>query len=302
MVTPAEKARSLRLGRLASMIEARLEHPAAALEALLSELKIGEAQTELWEGLHAASARDGKEAELAEAYAKATSSHRLGQLNPNAQAALLMHAADFTQGVLGDGAAAEALLERVIEICPGHPEAFARLSRRFDAAKDHKRLAELYAAVASAPPRSADELVHAAVNVVGALPAKSPISERACKRLLALVPASLSIVDVLEAHCKKTERPALACELIEQTLTEHELPKKSVIDLRRRVITLYIESTGYPERAMPHVEALFAEDVNDSHARAYAERLLSNRLVASRAAQLLQQARRSTRSEGGDAA
>jgi hypothetical protein len=305
MVTPAEKARSLRLQRLNGMLDNRLEHAASALETLVSELKLDAPQSELWEALHAASVRDGVEAELAAAYGKITTGHRLQQLTPDAQAQLLMHAGDFLQGVVGDAAAAEAQLERVLEIVPGHAEAFLRLCRRFEGARDGRKLVELYAAVASAPPKPAEELVPAVVKLVATLPATTPISDQACRRLLALVPAGLSILYELEAHCRKTERADLACELFEQTLLDHPLPKKSVTELRRRLVAIYIEESSTPEKALPHVEALFADDIGDQHARAAAEKLLSNRDVASRAAALLQRVRRSSRTEdggGGDAA
>lgn len=299
MSEASEKARSHRLQRLHFMIGSRLAHPAAAVEALLSELKSGEPRPELWEALHAASVRDGVESQLATAYGKVTSAHRLQRLTPEAQAQLLMHAADFLQGVIGDAAAAEAQLERVFEIVPGHAEAFSRLRRRFEGACDNRRLVELYAAVAAAPPRPADELVGTVVNLIATVSAKTPISEPACKRLLALVPAGISILYELEAHCRKTGRADLACELIEQTILDHPLPKKSVADLRRELLAIYVEETSASEKALPHAEALLADDVRDTHARATAEKLLSNRLVASRAAALLQDVRRRSRAKRG---
>lgn len=299
MVAVSDKARSLRLERLHEMLESRLEHAAAAVETLLSELKIGEPQSALWESLHSASVRDGVEQELAAAYNKVATAHRLQQLVPEAQAQLLMHAADFMQGVMGDPAAAEALLERVLQIVPGHREAFSRLCRRFEGVKDNHRLVELYAAVAETPPKPANELVPTVVKLVATVSAKTPISEQACKRLLALVPAGISLVWELEAHCRKTDRAALACELIEQTLSDHRLPSKSVAELRRAVVSIYMEEARTPEKALPHVEALLAEDPGDTHARSAAEKLLANKIVASRAAALLQELRRRSRARDG---
>jgi hypothetical protein len=135
-------------------------------------------------------------------------------------------------------------------------------------------------------------MIHESVNLVAALPAKTPISDEACRQFLALLPASLSIIDALEAHCRKTGRAALACELIEHALAQNHLAKKSTYELRRRLIQIYIEETTTSEKALPHVEAMFEQDLADPHARAAAERLLKNRMVASRAAALLQQARR----------
>src|SRR6266542_3547870 len=110
MSDPAAKARATRLDRLRAMLEKQLTNARAVLETLMSELRIGEPQPELWERLHAAAVRDGKEQELAEAYRKIAGDRRLRQLSPAVYAPVLMHAANFFQGVLGDGAVSESLL------------------------------------------------------------------------------------------------------------------------------------------------------------------------------------------------
>src|SRR5215510_5059024 len=102
MSATADKARALRLQRLNSMLEQRLDNCAAALEFLISEILAKAPQPELWEKLHGAADRDQMEIELAAAYANVTSARRMHQLEPWAQAAVLMHAADFHQGVVGD--------------------------------------------------------------------------------------------------------------------------------------------------------------------------------------------------------
>ena len=176
----AEKARALRLERLKTMLQNRLDHAPAALEALVAELRAGEAQPELWEALHSAAARDAKEPDLASAYRTVTADRRLQQLAPGAQAEVLMHAADFVQGVIGDAEGSELFLQRVLDVDPGHPVAFERLERRYEAARDKLRLAELYARVASKPPKPPEELVRLAVIAIVPLPAKSPLSDDAC--------------------------------------------------------------------------------------------------------------------------
>lgn len=294
-MTTAEKARALRLQRLTVMLDQTLDQPAAALEVLLSELKVGEPKTSLWEKLHAAAIRDGKESELGAAYRLVASGHRLQQLSPAAQGELLMHAADFFAGILGDSVAAEEFLERTLAAVPGHPEAFIRLERKFQSARDDRRLAELYALVAVAPPRAADDLAHAAANAIARLSATSPLSEDACRRLIAFVPASGAILTVLESHCKKTGRAELACTLIEQAIETSGLPQRDLLELRQRVVDLYLGDADQPEKAISHVEALLEHDASDTRARAAAERLLGNRMVASRASAALHQARRSVR-------
>jgi hypothetical protein len=292
MSDPAEKARALRLERLQGMLDKQLSQPPAALEALMSELKIGEAQPELWERLHAAAARDGKEADLAAAYRKFAADRRLKQLPTDVHAEVLMHAADFFQGVLGDPAGSEGFLRNVLEMKPDHVEAFRRLERKYEAAGDDLKLVELYAMVAVSPPNPADEMARRAIKIITLLPAKSPLSDEGCKKLLALLPASSSLLSILEAHCQKTERIALACALLEQGVASPGLPDARIVDHRRRLIELYLGPAKTPEKAMPHVEELLGRDSTDARARAAANSLLSVREVASRAAAAIQRARR----------
>jgi hypothetical protein len=292
MSDPAEKARSLRLERLQTMLDKQLSQPPAALETLMSELRIGEAQPQLWERLHAAAARDGKESDMAAAYRKFAADRRLKQLPVEVQADVLMHAADFFQGVLGDPEGSETFLRSVLEMQPDHVEAYRRLERKYEAASDDLKLVELYALVAATPPNPADEMARRAIKIITLLPAKSPLSDDACKKLLALLPASSSLLSILEAHCQKTERVGLACALLELGITSPGLPDARIIDHRRRLVDLYLGPAKTPEKAMPHVEDLLGRDSTDARARAAANTLLSVREVASRAAAALQRARR----------
>jgi hypothetical protein len=291
----AEKARALRLQRLKATLDTKLEHPAAALEALISELKHGHMETELWEQFHAAALRDGKEQEVAAAYRGVTVRHRVQSLPKNAAGDLLVHAADYLQGVLGDRDTAEALLHQVLELVPGHPEAFKRLERRYTELRDNMRLLDIYGLVAEVPPVNPDDLAHAVANAIAVLPARSPLPDETCRRLVPLVGASLSVLDALEVHCKKTDRPALACEVVEAALERFEIPKKIVWELRRTLADLYSGDAALPDKAISHVEALLEHDPSDARARTAANRLLSSRSVGSRAANALNQARRTTR-------
>jgi hypothetical protein len=295
MAAAGEKARALRLERLAAMLEKGLENPAAALDVLVAELKKGEPQELLWEKLHAAAARDGKEQELKAAYAIVTSDRRLAQLAPPEQAEVLLHGADFQQGILGDRAASEALLFRVQRVVPGQQEAFERLERRFEAAADTRGLIELYAIAATAERADASSLVSKIVNKIVPLPAAQPLSEEACKRVVALAPTHPILFDVVDAHCKKGKRFELTCALFEQALGDPALTKSAAAPVRRRLIELYIVDADTPAGALPHIEALLAEDPTEELARGAAERLLSNRDVAARAAAALQEARRQQR-------
>ena len=259
------------------------------------ELQLGELQPEFWEGLHAAAARDGKEPELKAAYGKVTVDRRLKQLTLLERSSVLLHAADFFQGVLGDGAGAEGFLWRILESVPDHAEAFARLGRRFSGANDKVRLTELYALVAAKPPITPGELATATLDIITMLPRQSPLSDETCRKLLVLLPESQTLLGALEKHCRNTGRAGLACELLEVSLESDPISKVKMIDRRRRLIELYMGEAKTPEKAISHIEHLLDQDPSDAQARAAAEHLLSDRQVASRAASALQTARRQLR-------
>ena len=289
----AEKARTERMTRLRATLEQRLANPIVAVDALMAELGEGDPQTELWEQLHLAATRDGVEAALADAYQKCANGPRMKRLPPQAQADLLMHGADFFQGVLGDPAAAETFLERVLTAVPGHPEAYVRLERRLEQLLDSRRMCELYASVVNAPPKPPSVLAAQAWNrVLQVSSTKESLSDDACTQLVGLVPHNPRLLDALEAHCRSTKRPALACALIEQALLVEDAPENLVVQWRQKLVDLYMGEAASPAEAMPHVEELLKRDPADTHALKIAERLLSTREVASRAAAALQTARR----------
>ena len=291
----AEKARSERIQRLKATLERRLETPIAAVDALMAEAAEGDPRTELWEKLHAAATRDGLEAELADAYTKCMNGPRMKRLPAQAQADVLMHAADYFQGVRGDAATTENILDRVLAAVPGHVEAFARLERRLEKLLDARRLLELYARVAAVPPKPVNVLATQAFNRVLQLAAKDEtLSDDACRKLLALVPTNPRLLDALESHCRSTRRPALACELIEAVLRDAPSADEALtVQRRQRLVDLYMGEAASPALAIDHVEKLLERDPADASILKVAEKLLSTREVASRAAAALQLARRS---------
>lgn len=292
----SEKRRAERMQRLKTMLEQRLENPLPAVEALIAEVADGGSHPQLWEQLHGAATRDGREAALADAYLKCTAGPRLGRLSADAQAEVLMHAADFFQGMRGDGKTAESILERVLAIAPGHVDAFNRLERVLEKQLDSRRLVELYARVASAPPRAINVLATQALHRVLQLAAKdAPISDDACRKLVVLVPANPRLLDALEAHCRATKRAPLACALIEQALAD-EPSEELTLQRRHRLVELYVGDAAMPAEALPHVEWLLDRDATDAVAIKAGEKLLSNRDVASRAAAALQNARKARNS------
>ena len=184
---------------------------------------------------------------------------------------------------------------RVQRAMPGHAETFARLERRLEGANDARRLVELYAIAASSDPRGESSLVGKIVNKIVPLTANQPLSDEACRRVIALAASHPILFDVVEAHCRKGKRFELACTLIEHALTDASLPKAVAMAERRRLVELYVVEAAKPASAIGHIEDLLNEDPCDELARGAAERLLSNREIAPRAAAALQKARRQVR-------
>lgn len=294
MSDTAHKARALRLARLGAMLDERLDRPPAALEALLSEMALGESIPDQWERLHAAATRDGCERELGLAYQRVATPRRLRALPAAQHVEVLMHAADFHLGILGDRDGSTRFLQRVLDVVPDHPEAFQRLETRFESAGDRQQLGELYAKVAAHPPRPPDQLARQVVNTVVPLPAKTPLSDEACRKLLTLASSSLRVIDVLDAHACRTGRPLLACALRETALETLEMSEPTRLEQRRRLLELYLGEAKTPARAMDHVEVLLDRDPDDKKARDAAQKLLSHRDVASRAASALHAARQNS--------
>lgn len=289
----AEKARSERVARLTATLERRLENPLAAIDQLMAEVSDGDLRADLWERLHAAAMRDQVEDAVADAYVKCTNGPRMKRLSPDAQAVVLMHAADYFQGVRGDAKAAQHLLDRVLRLVPGHPEAFARLERRLEKLLDSHGLLQLYASVATTPPKAPNVLATQVYNRVLQLAGKGKLPDETCTQLVALVPHHPRLLDALETHCVATKRAALACSLIERALATGSDDTDILTQRRHRLLELYSGDAGTPAAAMPHVEQLLERDPSDPVALKVAERLLSVRDVASRAAAALQSARRS---------
>lgn len=289
----AEKARSERVQRLMTTLERRLDNPLATIDQLMAEVNDGDLRPELWERLHAAAMRDQLEDAVADAYVKCMNGPRMKRLSPEGQATVLMHAADYFQGVRGDAQTAQEQLDRVLRLVPGHPEAFGRLERRLEKLLDAHGLLQLYASVATVPPKPANVLATQAYNRILQLAGKGPLSDEACTQLVVLDPHHPRLLDALEAHCRSTKRPALACSLIERTLASDAAETDISAQRRHRLLELYTGDAGTPAEAISHVEKLLERDPSDAAALKIGERLLSVREVASRAAAALQSARRS---------
>jgi tetratricopeptide (TPR) repeat protein len=296
MTATSDKARNLRLERLQRMLDEELTQPPAALETLLSELSLGETRADDWKALHIAATRDNQEVELGTAYQKVLTRHRLRTFDPDLQARVLLHAADFFQGMLGDDELAIEFLERILEVVPDHEEAFDRLDRRRQREGDKRKLVDLYALVARRPLIPVERLASRVVDLlIVPLPADAPLKDETCRRLLALVPSRPKLMNIVYDHCKRTSRRALGRRLREQALEAENLPEQARVELQRGLLECYLEEGVPPESAIEHAEFLLTRDPSDNVAARAAQKLLRVPAVASRAAAMLKDRRLSSR-------
>jgi hypothetical protein len=289
----AERARRQRVERLKKTLDDKLVDPIPAVDALMAELADGAPQLELWEKLHAAAARDGVEAALGDAYRRAVDGPRMKRLPLGAQVEVLVRAADYAADVLRDEAGAQAFLEAILERVPNQADAFTRVEQRLASALDPLGLLELYANAAKAPPRPVSVLAAQAFNRVLQVPAKAPLPEETCRKLLALVPANPPLLHALDRHACATKRHALACSLIESALEDTSIPESFGVQWRERLIDLYTGEAASPASAMEHVEELLRRDPAHASALEAAERLLATKPVSSRAAAVLRNVKKS---------
>jgi tetratricopeptide (TPR) repeat protein len=289
---PEAKRSVARLRRLGPMLEERLDDAAAALELLVAEAESGELRPELWERLHAAAVRDDTLMELGSAYEQLARGRRFRPLSPATQGEVLMHGADFFQGILGDADGAAAFLQRVLAAVPEHAEAFSRLERYFTASRQDRKLAELYAYVAGTRPDPPVLLIGRALMLIERLPPDQGLPLDGCERLVRAAGTNPRVITVLEAHCRSGGRFRDAAALLELSIQSSKLKPAELLEPRRRLIALYMTEAKAPEDAMPHVEEILRVDPAHAEARKTAERLLANPKVASRAAAALQEVRR----------
>lgn len=288
----SEKARDLRLARLKVALAQKVANPMAVIDQLMAEMSDGDPQLELWEQFHAAALRDHCEPAMAEAYKRAVAGPRMKRLPPESQANVLMNGANFFQGILGDMSGAGEMLAKVVAVTPANDDAFNRLEKKLEREGADSKLVELYATVAGHSSRKPEVLAQQALLRLVKVTPTTPVTDDACRKLVALVPANPKILEVVEQHCRATKRALLGAEVIEKALAEDTVASDAVTKQRRqRAVDVFIEANAVT-RAMEHIEKLLEWDYNDSVALRGCERLMSNREVSSRAAAALQKARR----------
>ncbi|MCA9584173.1 MAG: tetratricopeptide repeat protein [Myxococcales bacterium] len=263
----------------------KLENEEQILDAILSALAKEQLPEDAWENLHGAAVRDERISELAFAYEAVAQGRRLKAQPPAVQAEFLYRAATFFGDVLGDEFGATTYLERALGAQPGHVGAFERIDAQLTASDDNKKLAELCAA--TAPHRDRDDQVQL-LRRAAVLFERAGQEDRSLEihqQLVRLEPADERFRAALEGKLLKANRHRDVARMLEQALAhDPPLPADQHASIREKLIDVFANQLKEPERALPHVEALLAEDPHHPEARRVATRLLEVRGLASRAA------------------
>jgi golgin subfamily B member 1 len=276
-----------------SALDHKLEGEVEILEALLTALSRNQLQPEMWERLFTAARRDERLAELAFAFEAVLSDKKIKSISSPAVGEFMFQAALFFGDVFGDEHGAVGHLEKALAASPAHAGAFSKLESKLVAAKEHKKLSDLYADAAAHRPRAEQApLLRQASVELGKTGTGGERMVELHQQVLRLDPADEQTRFQLEALLARLGRPRDAARVLEQGLLVAE-PAPSVEaarHMRSHLIELYADELGEIEKAVPHVEALLALDPASVKARQVAEQLLELKGVAARAAAALAEA------------
>ncbi|MFO0569714.1 MAG: tetratricopeptide repeat protein, partial [Polyangiaceae bacterium] len=261
--------------------------------ALVNAAAKGQHLPALFDKLHAAAAAQDKLADVAFAYESLGQDRRLKLVNPELQAAVLVHAATFFADVFADPDGATAFLERALTTQPGHAEAALRFERILAERGDTARLAKLYLdlAIHEKDPANQFGRLRQVVEVAADVPALADITIDALARLNKLDPNDNWVRDALDQRLVAAGRAKDSVKVLEAALGRDPAPNEvDAFQIRTRLLELYTRELREPHRAVPHVEALLAQAPGHTAAREVAESLLDNRVVSARVAAALSDA------------
>jgi tetratricopeptide (TPR) repeat protein len=280
-------------------LDAKIEDPELVVDGMLAALARGRLAEDAWDRLHAAARRDDRVEEIASAFVTVSRGARIKSAQPSVSAEFLFQAARYFDEVLDDDLGAAMHLERSLALAPGHPGSFTKMESILGKRERRDKLAAMYCAAAPHRPRGQQALMlRRAVELLAAGPdgseegdTEGPADERVIElwqRILRLESGDQEARSQLEALYVKAGRFRDAVLLNEQSLAREPAPDeylKSI--LLERIVELYGDKLGEPERAIGHVEQLLATDPAHEGARRVAEKLLGVKGLAGRAAAAL---------------
>ncbi len=280
----------LRIENLAEVLSQKLENEAGVLEALLVALAKGQPLPEFWQRLHDAALRDDRLAEMAFAYERISQDRRLRIMPAAAQAAVALHAAEFFAECFGDLDGATASLERALALVPGQPEAYEKLVAICERRKDKEKLIQIHLGMANPKADKETQLLHLRRALELSTEGDEDRTIKIAQQLLKLEPADEQAITLAEHRLVSSARFSEVAKMLEQALVAgaSSLDPESALRMRVSLIELYDTKLAEIERAVSHVEEVLAVAPNHEAARKAANRLLTHKVMAPRAAAALE--------------
>ncbi|MEZ4299261.1 MAG: hypothetical protein R3B70_30205 [Polyangiaceae bacterium] len=286
---PDTKARRapLRLETLGATLEQPIQNEAEILDVLMGAAQRGQDQPELWAKLDAAAGRDDRLAELAFCYERLSRDKKLAKLPPGLQADILARIGMFFADAFGDPDGAEVYLQQAIGLSPAHAVAFSKLEGLLIRKQEGVRLSDLYAAAAPHKSERREQvgMLRRAVEILEGFGAEE--EERLIRLLSQIVklePGDAKARKELEEAFLRAGRLSDLVRMLEQSLHLDSPGEEQARETRERLIELYAERLGEPEKTIAHIEAVLAVEPESAAARKGAEALLGHKVLAPRAA------------------
>lgn len=266
-------------------LEQFLEHPDAALETLVAALVKGSTQSDLWDALHRAAQRDGREADLAFAYEQVTHERRVRSLPRETQIDLFDHAASFFADFFRDLDTAINHAERMLALAPERLENAERLQSWLTAQARLGRLGRVHLILAKSEndPVARHSQLEEALKCARDEQSDAAVAIEVLEQILQLDPSLTEAAQVLEDQLLLAGRVREAAKRIEARLSQAELAEEQSIALRERLLEIYTSDLPEPPKAMAQVEAILPLQPAHDRALSAAERLCSVSMMAPRA-------------------
>ena len=272
-------------------LDERMGGERETLDAFLLALSRNQLPEGAWQKLAEAAARDGRVAEVAFAFEELSQDKRIKTLTAALAAEFFFQAATFFQNTLGDNAGALGFVNRALAAQATHVGARQLREVRLLSEGDFAGLGAHYAESAATRPKAeqVEQLKRAAAAFEQAPEALDRLIE-VLTTVVRLDPNDAQARTDLASALGAAGRTKELSRLLEQTIaSQPDAPAA-----RRKLIAIYTAEKRELERAMPHVEALLAEDPRDSEALQTAALLLEIRTTTARAAEALATATEAT--------
>ncbi len=257
--------------RLAGVHE-RLGQRAEAFDLLMRAAREFPGELSLWDRFQRLADETSRHGELADAIAGAVPPGGGGNLPEAMTLELAARAAEIYEKRLSDPASARPYIVRLFDKEPGSEVAFDRVREALLLARDNAGLLAAYdAAIAASPSERQELLLAESAQFAESALHDGAEATRRYERLQVLDPeAAFEPLDVLYTQKERFQEQA---KLLEDAILR-DLGTRGP-KLRKRLVQIYAERVGQPERAVEHAEQVLADDPHERETRLHCETLLA---------------------------